>query len=453
MQLTETQEKLLRDVLDQLMNSYTVSSEELSATHAYLFGQQALPPIFTDKELFDTVLYLREVVGANGVLDINGLVQYYKTRKKGMRDFLTALVAEDSAAPDLRSQDNRTVNEVHVADSYVISSLEANHLVKQVGSEIQRVFENVCSNMAKFLQSSPLPTAGENDIHAVVKKHVTDLIKRYNPGTLHCSLSIAMQLPFGITHYLKQFASPYKGEQIFFLQFRFSSEVNMQMVAEGYSDLLAFGCFSAIWSRLLGNQPPDYDSIITVIKKGKPIFGAEFKIELTKWLVYSKLMSYRYECKQPQLRASTDISFNRLFYKTPVRLYSGSFMQKWIVNLFETKLSRKRWVILKRPPGHFWLTSDNPGFSLNINGMAQVTPRHSLLDIRPDSVLYYPLSKDYCLKLEPSVSAADEENNNLPIDYALPSEGEVDFVNGVTVSTQKQLVIANQKKTLKQIQL
>jgi hypothetical protein len=29
----------------------------------------------------------------------------------------------------------------------------------------------------------------------------------------------------------------------------------------------------------------------------------------------------------------------------------------------------------------------------------------------------------------------------------------VDFVNGVTVSTQKQLVIANQKKTLKQIKL
>lgn len=95
MQLTETKENMLWRVLDQLMTSYTISAEELSDTHAYLFGEQIMAPFFTDKELFETVLYLRETVVSHELADLGALLRYYEERKRQMREYLTEIASGD----------------------------------------------------------------------------------------------------------------------------------------------------------------------------------------------------------------------------------------------------------------------------------------------------------------------------------------------------------------------
>jgi len=132
-------------------------------------------------------------------------------------------------------------------------------------------------------------------------------------------------------------------------------------------------------------------------------------------------------------------------------------MHDWVLNLYTARLSRKKWIILKRLSNHYWLTSDNPGFVVNIgelsSGFTEFIPRHSLSDIRADSIMYYPLSKDYCLKLEAIVEAREDAEADVPIDYIEPTEEELEFVNGVTVSTYKKVLITNQRGTLDQTQL
>ncbi len=81
MRLTETQETLLHKLLGQLVTSYTVTADELSATHAYLFGDVAVAPFFTDAELFETVEYLRDLIVTHEVKTLEELDGYYEQKK------------------------------------------------------------------------------------------------------------------------------------------------------------------------------------------------------------------------------------------------------------------------------------------------------------------------------------------------------------------------------------
>ncbi len=202
---------------------------------------------------------------------------------------------------------------------------------------------------------------------------------------------------------------------------------------------------------------PDYSAIIDILKQEKPIVGSSFKILLTEWLVYSKMVISHSEWQdvvQPVYTGSYMAS-NNLFRNGCVRVYG--FMHDWVQNLYTARLSLKKWVILKRCGDHYWMTSDNPGFMVNIgelkSGFTEFIPRHSLSDIQADSVMYYPLSKDYCLKLEPIVESREDAGENVPIDYVEPTEEELEFVNGITVSTYKKVLITNQRETLEQIQV
>src|SRR5690606_24993338 len=63
-----------------------------------------------------------------------------------------------------------------------------------------------------------------------------------------------------------------------------------------------------------------------------------------------------------------------------------------------------RWTIYKSPENKFWWTSDNPGFCHNIKEMERtqdINPKPIYNIVGVDSILYYPLSKKYCLNIHP----------------------------------------------------
>jgi hypothetical protein len=457
MQLTETQEQMLREVLDQLMTSYKASVEELSATYAYLFGEHSISPFFTDKELFETILYLRETVVTHALTDLESMLNYYEERKKQMHDYLTEIASMDGDAMQSGHTSDADMYQLRIAETIVIRPAELVQLTRQISTEAGRLFEQLYSRIIQLFESAPFPAAGEKDIHLVVKKHVRELVMTDKPVSMQWE-SVHMGLPFGIKYYVEQFASHFNGEQIVIMHFGSHLSESLQKLSWENTKWMDHECNSATWRYFYGGHYPDYAAIMNVLKREEPILDCHFKIQLTEWLVYSKLVVS--DCQEgktlPVSSIRPDLSFRPLFQQGAVRVYGGSNLHWWIEDLFKAKLSVKKWVILKRRPGHFWLTSDNPGFLININdlqeGFSEVVPRHSLLDIRPDSVLYYPLSKEYCLKLEPNVDSRDESRENMAINYVMPADDEQEFVNGVTVSTYKKVVITNQRTTFQQIQ-
>jgi len=456
--MTETQERMLREVLDQLMTSYRASARELSATLAYLFGELPMAPFFKDKELFETILYLRETIVDHELSDLQALVDYYEEKKKQMRKYLTTCsVAQDQVTPPGPVFGEELIH-VHIAETMATQPVELDQLAWQICTNAGQLFEDLYCRVIQWFESAPLPAGGEKDVHSAVRRHVRGLVTPKGLISIQWQL-VKTILPNSIKYYIAQFASHFNGEQIVIMQFDNRRINNMPIVPLLNDSWLARAYNGVLWRQLYGGHTPDYAEIMNVVKREEPIIDIHFKIQLTEWLVYSKLIvshcSYEETSQCDPIRL--DLSAAHLFQRTPVRVYGGSDRRYWIQQLFKTKLSLKKWVILKRLPGHFWLTSDNPGFMININelqdGFTQFVPRHSLLDIRSDSVLYYPLSKDYCLKLEPPVELREEDIENIPIDYIPPSEEELDFVNGVTVSTYKKVVISNQRKTWEQIQV
>ncbi len=453
MQLTETQTKMLTRVLDQLMTNYTISVEELFATHAYVFGEESIAPFFTDTELFETILYLKETVIDNHLVDLTGLVSYYDNLQKQVGDYFEEAVFKRDQPFEIDAQHN--LNQMAGSSSALIT--QPDMLAIQFSTNAGHLFEILYEQIIRFFESRPLPAAGETDLHSVVKRHVQELVSNNKPIALKWKLSLQNMLPDGIKHYLEQFASNYKGEQVFVMQFAKYLSHGQRVLIPAYEQFFSCSYNAVVWDYHHGCNPPDYSAIINIVKREEPITDEAFKLQLTEWLIYSKLViSHREHCEMVEDYRPDQLAnyFDHLFHGTSIRVYGGGDMHYWIHNLFEERLSLKKWSILKRPPGHFWLTSDNPGFMINIReleeGFTEVTPRHSLLEVRPDSVLYYPLSKDYCLKLEPKVDVIEEVKENIPIAYEAPSEGEIEFVNGVTLSTYKKVVITNQRNTIKQ---
>ena len=455
------QEKKLHEVLGQLVTTYTVSPEELSATHAYLFGQQPVAPFFTDKEVYETVLCLRETIVSKGLQDLDALIFYFTAKKAKMRRYLTevdneptplAIDTAKAASGSLRIQ----IISGSLDAPQVVNTIDT--LAEQLFVDTRRILEELYAKASRCFESSLLPTDGGQDLYKAVRKHVQGLIQTNRPLTVHYRLSSDKSLAFSMKGYLEQFSSRYKGEQVFIMQFKKQVEKNFHLFIFGHPAMPVCSYSGSRHTYFERNQPPDYASIIDVIRREEPIKESGFKLLLTEWLVYSKLMLPSC-CSNNQWKTGVVPRGSTCLLRmedTSVRYYGGGEMQYWIHGLFEKRLSDKKWVILKRPPGHFWLTSDNPGFMINLaelqGGMPNFSPKHSLLEVGPDSILYYPLSKDYCLRLDPDVLSRDGQAEEAPIEYEMSSAGELDFVNGITVATHKEMVIANQKKTLQQIQ-
>lgn len=456
MQLTETQEKKLCGVLDQLMSGYTINAEELSATHAYLFGAQPVAPFFTDKELFETVIYLRETVIDYELPDLDALLGYYENRKRQVHNFFQNAVAELDKKPLSCSEPERSLK-VQIANSLSATTNALDTLAWQVTTEAGRLFEHLYAKALQLFESAPLPAAGEKSLHSAVRRHVRELVHMHRPIALECSLSVNTMLPCGIEHYVEQFASHYKGERIFIMHLADDLPGSVQKLEFEYRQLFSFNSGCLDWGNGIGDRPPDYLAIMEVIKRKEPIADYAFKLRLTEWLIYSRLIVSRRQCQEnaeyPPIHVGHPV--DRFFQDGAVRVYGGADMRYWIHNLYQEKLSRMKWVILKRIPGQYWLTSDNPGFLINLRELrgdfTEVVPKHSLLDMGPDSLLYYPLSKEYCLKIEPRVEARGDDPTDYSIQYDNPYEGELDFVNGVTLSTSKKVIITSQRKALQQI--
>ena len=95
-----------------------------------------------------------------------------------------------------------------------------------------------------------------------------------------------------------------------------------------------------------------------------------------------------------------------------------------------------------------WVTSDKPGIVLDYREEAQqsIFSANLLRHLKGIRSFYYPLSKDYCLRLEPSMTGKDMTFSTIRVEVS--SEEEVKEVNTLMGSLGKEMVIASDRQIL-----
>lgn len=202
---------------------------------------------------------------------------------------------------------------------------------------------------------------------------------------------------------------------------------------------------------------PKYNLIMADIAKEADIVDYEAKIRILEWIFYSKIRSPMWRrLIQSELEAKGyKFGFgSKELREEHLQLISNSEVFEGVLEIFDKNLSTKKWFVLKAPSRVSWITSDNPGFSINLEDYnpsdEMLVPNAFWTNIRHDTVLYFPLSKDYCLKMQPYNNNDDVTLNiaNTPIRFEGATENEHNLVNGWTFCTHHDILIASDKRDL-----
>ncbi len=202
---------------------------------------------------------------------------------------------------------------------------------------------------------------------------------------------------------------------------------------------------------------PNYNYIIAEINKQKEITDYSLKIKILEWVIYSKIRSVSW--REMFKRELEEVGYNFDFDSFELReehlnVLTNTDICDWVLNYYDLELSSKRWNILKTPIEKNWLTSDNPGFTVNIDGYSdriwEIVPNPYCTNLRNDTILYFPLSKEYCLKIQPFYEGEDVKLNlsNTPITFKNVSEDEFNLINSWTYLSQHSFVLACTKNDL-----
>jgi hypothetical protein len=428
MSLSNIQIQSFRQLLDQLVTPATVSHVNAQCAHAYLFERPINIFIPIDSDLALAISYLRHIIVSQGLDNLDDLLFYFEKKSKKIDFFLEQLVANYEEQP----------NE--------LPALNEDWLYPERSSgRLSHLFVTKANQLVNYISNM-------NDLKNAYSRISHELdAKTEKPGK--CRL-FKYSLPKNEESgnlYIGHFSEYEKLGYVFVMKFAFRQKY-LEIGEISQKTTLAEWIIQYFNAR----ESPDYEMIINVIRKEQPIKDRNFKFLLFEWLIFSKvIISGCGTTTEDTAKADVlaDIGYYPALKNQQLCYYSGHGFRGWITNLFEAKLISKKWRILKRSADLFWLTSDNPGFLIHIGemkaGKKEAQLVHSITEIRLDTVLYYPLSKDYCLRIEPNAAIEREgDTDDSTIEYEQSSKEEVDFVNMQTIFTHRDVVIAPQRKML-----
>jgi hypothetical protein len=436
---------ILKSFFRTFFSEVPIADQEFLKIQHFLFDRDVQSSSFLDERLLMVVEGLKEVVEENSFYSIEDLHRYYENKVRQVRTFLKEIEIEsnqgtvDESFP--RSIHSRTLRNIFV--SWSASS------VKRSALPLERNEYLHC--MKSYYEHSVVETLRNKfvDCHSF-RFNLQGSCRIDSKVSDKCEID-NRETRLSWTRYFEGFSNKYDKGIVLLLGKNDDLEYNCQ-----FHD---YSC--ALESKLLKPQnhlSVLFDSIMQKIGKEVSIFNATFKEELAIWLSFSKSISYIDKSDHPSKLKSYYLDV----YNNSRSFYNESSKSPPIdidMRLYYSLLALKHWVILKSPDGNSWLTSDNPGFSINperINvGVIGFKMDPTWQDIKPDSVVYYPLSSKYCLKLQ---SASNENiNSALPtkdmIQFEESTDEELQIVNGLTFSTKNRMVVAGDSKPLEQFEM
>ena len=115
-----------------------------------------------------------------------------------------------------------------------------------------------------------------------------------------------------------------------------------------------------------------------------------------------------------------------------------------LFNEMKFTLLSKKWFIYRITNDNSFITSDNPGFSIDWDNKIRI-PNPYWENLKHDSVIFFPLSSKLCLIIGPYSEGTDLSINasNIPIEYLNADGNLIKSINLKTFLTKNKLVISN----------
>jgi hypothetical protein len=223
---------------------------------------------------------------------------------------------------------------------------------------------------------------------------------------------------------------------------------------ENYSDSALFKDKKAI-EKMFGIEiEPNYTTIMKGIEAENAALSFETKQKITQWIFYTKMRSPIWE---PSSFTALQAGKSRYDQQLHLDNFTDENRFKAALDSFVQDTGCKRWTIYRSPKDSYWWTSDNPGYSIDLKmhkaGQAfKPDPYCKLSGV--DSVLFYPLSKNYCLAISAYNYGEDVQLNleNTTVSFVQAEKDSFIWINFWTLITQARLVISADHDSLKPIE-
>ncbi|SEL64179.1 Protein of unknown function [Chitinophaga rupis] len=439
---------MFRELLSRFLAVSAIDDAGVNLAYAHLFNDPEGLPALRHPQLASTIHYLAEIITMHELQTLEDLINHYEDQKKKISSFLKVLMTpghEKKLVINACAGAGKTGPFTQLVRQ---SQPKKNRVICDTNS-LQQLINSLYQDLNTFcVDIAVAPVAGSGSFMPYDHREVTlkDVIRdrrqhfskvyleQFSGQNSKLYYTATIKLPNGT------------GKSRSFAKKLYARERKNSLNSHAYN----------FFSRVIEQG---YQQLLNVMRNEEPISDRQIKAKLAEWLYYSKFRN-------------TDLV--KIFLHGPESLRDWGFdpddksdsecdalqlnqqLMAIIRKVYETKLSLKKWVILKSPPGHSWLTSDNPGFSINLrepgsNRQKSVPdPVLATGNIRRDTVVYYPLSKEYCLRLQPydTYDTPLDEVKHMPITFELSTEKELDVVNRLTYSTPYQLVITGDKKAI-----
>lgn len=439
---------IMKSLLEEYQTGVELTGDQLKEIELFVFdGHDRFSHVFS-KEVIDTALYLKEIADENEIKSGAELFNFLQEKKKKYSKFLWELV-DDGEHGDTPLQTT-----IPVSDSSRVNSLPLSTdtvIYPDLNSYNVHSYVKTLSRYFKYSQQS---------IRERILEHREITIHLDRTGffpSVVCSQMIELGAKRKFARYFEEFSTKEKSKELVAW-----TEVPSQDPIFTYCDNLHYNKESE--HLLFIHSHPDespqwsissvYDNIVALIKQEKPIDDKTVKEELVEWLFYSKMHTAEAESLRSAIEELNDI--------TPLKHVGFPGEEKDKIKhqkaSYRLMLAQKQWKILKSPPGHTWLASDNPGFGINLgdlyNRPADLVADGTLTEIRADTIIYYPISSEYCLRIQPFTGDKKrrKSGNKATIEFEQSTIEELEAVNGLTFSTKKVMVVGRDRKFFEQME-
>lgn len=195
-----------------------------------------------------------------------------------------------------------------------------------------------------------------------------------------------------------------------------------------------------------------YNSIIDRISNRTPFADSDFKVLIFQWVFYSKLRSPLWRTHLQLLLDKKGLRFeldSKEIREEHMQFFSNSKILESFIEYYNDSLIAKKWRILISPDNYDWITSDNPGFAVATKEFAAnpsgYIPNPLWTDIEHNTILYFPLTKNYCLEICP-YNQDDDVKINFGNDYIDFNDSKIEtvkLINNWSVLTAGNIIISS----------
>lgn len=398
MHYSSRQLKLLRWILGEIQEQANYDKATLDGICRYLLESHVPEPVPGDSILQQSLDYLRDLIEEDGLVSLRQIWEYLQAERRLALDFAIEMM----------------------------DRVDRQRVSKGLGSFVL------------FLDPPLMPVSSK-------QASLADQLRQI------FSSGLPLSFPFH--------GSYQRPSTTYFRQFTERDHVGQMYVLEYYSDLGVEECtLGEIANKLTVVELTDMEDNGTILFQGNPIhfyydrllhlvldnedeIDLSFKVGITCWLLLTQsnhfdLMAHR--------GALGEIDATDGLAPTPF----PKLFECWVYTFLVESLSDKQWSILKSPQHMSWVTSDKPGIVIDKREEAErfIFSANLLRHLKGIRSFYYPLSKDYCLRLEPSTNKKDMTFSTIRVQVS--SEEEVKEVNTLMGSLGKEMVISSDKQIL-----